>query len=168
VIGLGEHIEGVWRGDTTMHFEYVGLGDKEWSWQDDTWEERVRGEQSDFFAQMTRVLAFDTFEYRGFENGYVYDFKATVPFLSPGGWKAIRGILRISQETFLPASCSAHCLQSQGLSYLPSARTSPTISTNCCTISLSSFPSLTSCRRISIASCLPMALRKGRSLVKAS
>jgi len=102
VIGLGEHIEGVWRGDTTMHFEYVGLGDKEWSWQDDTWEERVRGEQSDFFAQMTRVLAFDTFEYRGFENGYVYDFKATVPFLSPGGWKAIRGILRISQETFLP------------------------------------------------------------------
>lgn len=102
VIGMGEHIEGVWRGDTTLHFEYVGLGDKEWSWQDDAWEERVRGEQSDFFAQITRVLAFDKFEYRGFENGYVYDFKATVPFLSPGGWKAIRGILRISKETFLP------------------------------------------------------------------
>jgi len=102
VTGLGEHIEGVWRGDTTMHFEYIGLGDKEWSYQDDAWEERVRGEQSDFFTQITRVFAFDKFEYQGFENGYVYNFKATVPFLSPGGWKEIRGILRVSEDTFLP------------------------------------------------------------------
>lgn len=102
VVGLGEHIKGVLRGDTTMGFEYVGLGDKEWSWQDGVWQERVRGEQSDFFAQITRVLEFDKFEYRGFDNGYVYDFKATVPFLSPGGWKEIRGILRISDKTFLP------------------------------------------------------------------
>jgi hypothetical protein len=102
VIGLGEHISGVWRGDTTVHFEYVGLGDREWSWQDDAWHDRIRGEQSDFFTQITRVLEFDSFEYRGFDSGYVYDFKATVPFLSPGGWKEIRGILRISDRTFLP------------------------------------------------------------------
>lgn len=104
VIGRGEHIEGVWRGDTVVEFEYVGFGDVEWSREDGAWQKRVRGEQSDFFAQIMRVLEFDKFEYRGFENGYVYDFKATVPFLSPGGWKEIRGVLRISDRMFLPAA----------------------------------------------------------------
>lgn len=102
VIGLGEHIQGRWHGETTVSFEYVGLGDTEYSKENGGWRELARGEESDFFTQITRVLEFDKFEYQGYDNGYVYHFKAPIPFLAPVRWKEMVGMLRISDRTFLP------------------------------------------------------------------
>lgn len=102
VIGLGEHVQGKWRGDTTVSFEYIGLGDTEYGKENGDWREFARGEESDFFTQVMRVLEFDKFEYQGYDNGYVYHFKAQIPFLAPVRWREMTGMLRISDRTFLP------------------------------------------------------------------
>ena len=102
VIGLGEHIQGRWHGETTVSFEYIGLGDTEYGKENGGWREFARGEESDFFTQVTRVLEFDKFEYQGYDNGYVYHFKAQIPFLAPVRWKEMIGMLKISDRTFLP------------------------------------------------------------------
>ncbi len=102
MIGLGEHIQGRWHGDTTVSFEYIGLGNTEYSKENGEWRELARGEESDFFTQVMRVLEFDKFEYQGYDNGYVYHFKAQIPFLAPVRWREMIGKLRISDRTFLP------------------------------------------------------------------
>jgi len=103
VVGRGEYIKGVWHyADSKLTFEYVGLGDVEYAKKNGKWERTTRGEQSDILAQIKRLLKFDKFEYIGSLDGYLYQFKANIPFLAPGQWKELTGFLRISTRNFLP------------------------------------------------------------------
>lgn len=103
VVGWGEHIKGVWHyADSKLTFEYVGLGDVEYAKKNRKWEQTSRGEESDILVQIKRLLKFNKFEYMGPLNGYLYQFKANIPFLAPGQWKELTGFLRISARNFLP------------------------------------------------------------------
>ena len=103
VIGRIEHNKGTWHAaGQTIDFEYFGLGDMQYSRSEGKWELSTRGEESDALTQITRVLEFDKFEYIGFEEGYLYNFKANIPFLAPGRWKEITGHLRMSARKYLP------------------------------------------------------------------
>ena len=98
-----EHNKGQWRSaDIALDFEYYGMGDIQYSKADNEWELSTRGEESDILTQIERVLEFDKFEYIGIEQGYLYNFKANIPFLAPGRWKEITGWLKISQRNYLP------------------------------------------------------------------
>lgn len=103
VIGRGEHIRGVWRSpDLELPFEYIGLGDMEYMKNNGEWRVASRGEESDIFTQIERLLTFDKFEYIGSDNGFLYRFKANIPFLAPDKRKEMVGIIKISQRNFLP------------------------------------------------------------------
>jgi hypothetical protein len=103
VIGRIEHNKGKWyAAGQAIDFEYYGLGDMQYSRSAGKWELTTRGEESDVLIQVTRVLEFDKFEYVGFEDGYLYNFKANIPFLAPGRWKEITGRLMISARNYLP------------------------------------------------------------------
>lgn len=103
VIGLGEHIKGTWhRPESSVNFEYIGLGDIEYIRKDGKWEQAMRGEESNIFEQIKRVLEFDKFEYKEFDEGYWYRFKPNVPFLAPKRWREMQGWLKISTDNFLP------------------------------------------------------------------
>ena len=105
VIGRGENVRGVWDySDSSITFEYVGLGDIEYSKKNGVWQESPRGEESDIFAQIKRFLTFDKFKYLGFHDGFLYQFKANIPFLAPGHWQDMIGLINISKKNFLPSS----------------------------------------------------------------
>ncbi len=103
VIGRGERLGGSWRyEDKELTFEYVGIMDVEYSKEDGKWHESSRGEESDIFAQIDRVLEFDAFEFIESETQYRYHFKANIPFLAPGRRKEMVGLIEISRRKFLP------------------------------------------------------------------
>lgn len=103
VIDRGEHIYGTWeQAGQVLPFEYVGVRDKEYSKQDGQWVSAPRGEQSDILIQVERLLQFDEFEYQGANDVYTYHFKANIPFLAPGRWKEMVGIMEVSKQAFLP------------------------------------------------------------------
>lgn len=103
VIGEGEKLEGEWERDgIAQTFEYVGLGDIEYARKGKEWEKSSRGEQSDVFIQIKRILTFDKFEYTGFDKGFWYRFKANVPFLAPERRKEMVGLIKVSSKNFLP------------------------------------------------------------------
>ncbi len=103
-VGIGERVSGSWVGTgETQDFEYVGLGDLEYSRGDGKWEKNSRGEQSDFLTQMGRILMTERYEYQGFDQGYWYRFMANVPFLEPERRKEMIGLIRISDDDFLPS-----------------------------------------------------------------
>lgn len=103
IIGKGERIAGTWYGPGgAQQFEYVGLGDMEYSRRGSTWERISRGEESDIYTQLTRILTTDTFEYAGADGDYAYRFKANVPFLDPERRKDMIGFIIISADNFLP------------------------------------------------------------------
>lgn len=103
LIGKGEKLAGQWRSDGEVRdFEYIGLGDIEYSRQNGVWETASRGEQSDVFTQIERILSFGKFQYKGFEDGFWYGFKANVPFLAPDRRKEMIGIVKISPKNYLP------------------------------------------------------------------
>ena len=104
IIGRAEHIKGRWNSmDSVINYEYIGLGDIEYAKKDGQWEKYARGEESNVFAQIVRMLDFDKFEYLVDDTGsYNYHFKANVPFLAPDKWKQMIGTLKISKPTYLP------------------------------------------------------------------
>lgn len=103
VIGVGERLSGQWeRGDGVQEFEYIGLGDIEYARKGSDWEKAPRGEESDVFTQIKRLLSFDKFEYEGFDDGFLYRFRANVPFLAPDRRKEMIGIMKISDDDYLP------------------------------------------------------------------
>ena len=103
VIGRSEHIRGVWlAGDTELTFEYIGMGDIEYIKEQGEWKVVSRGEESDIFTQIERLLIFDKFEYLGSEEGFLYRFKANIPFLAPDKRKEMIGFMKISERNFLP------------------------------------------------------------------
>ncbi len=103
IIGKGEKLTGKWRSDGEVRdFEYIGLGDIEYSRKHGTWEKASRGEQSDVFTQIERILSFGKFQYKGFEDGFWYGFKANVPFLAPNRRKEMIGMVKISSDNYLP------------------------------------------------------------------
>jgi hypothetical protein len=103
VIGRGEHISGVWHSvRAEFPFEYIGLADIEYARDNGSWQVSPRGEQSDIFAQIERLLTFDKFEYRGTDGDFLYQFKANIPFLAPDKRKEMVGTITISQRNFLP------------------------------------------------------------------
>lgn len=103
MIGEGEKLSGTWFGEgTAQQFEYVGLGDIEYSRTDRGWERLSRGEESDIFAQITRILSTKIYSYQGQDEGYEYVFKANIPFLDPGRRKEMVGLMTISPRNFLP------------------------------------------------------------------
>ncbi len=105
IIGYGEDIRGIWESpESSYTFAYIGINDLEWTKIDREWKESARGEESDIFAQIKRMLEFDKFEYIGLkDNFYTYQFKANVPFLDPMRWREMIGFLMISKKNFLPA-----------------------------------------------------------------
>ncbi|UCG30205.1 MAG: hypothetical protein JSV53_12035 [candidate division WOR-3 bacterium] len=103
VIGEGENVSGTWYGQAgEQDFEYVGLGDVEYLRKGSDWERISRGEESDIFTQIKRILITDKFEYEGSAEGYTYRFKANIPFLSPERRKEMVGLVTISPKNFLP------------------------------------------------------------------
>jgi hypothetical protein len=104
IIDRIEHNQGSWyAGEQKVDFEYFGMGDIQYSrTPEKKWELSTRGEESNILTQITRVLEFDKFEYVGLEDGYLYNFKANIPFIAPGRWKEIIGRLRISTKHYLP------------------------------------------------------------------
>jgi len=103
VIGRGEHVHGSWHyEDKELSFEYVGIGDVEYSKEHGTWHESPRGEESDILTQIERILEFDAFEFMAFDKTYAYRFKANIPFLAPGRRKEMIGMIKISNRNFLP------------------------------------------------------------------
>jgi len=104
IIGQGEHIKGRWfSSDSEMAFEYIGLRDIEYQKSDRKWVKSARGEESDIFSQIQRLFKFDKFYYMGGEEDYVYHFWANIPFLAPGRWKEMVGILKVSKKNYLPS-----------------------------------------------------------------
>ncbi len=103
VVGRGERIRGLWNySDRTLTFEYIGLGDIEYSKIEGKWQESSRGEESDVLTQIERLLEFDKYEYIGSAREFVYYFKANIPFLAPGRWKEMIGVIKISARNYLP------------------------------------------------------------------
>lgn len=103
VIGKGERLSGKWYGDgSEQDFEYVGMGDIEYSRKGVAWEQISRGEESDIFTQITRILSTDDFIYGGRDDDYEYRFKANVPFLDPLRRKEMVGMMTVSPDNFLP------------------------------------------------------------------
>jgi hypothetical protein len=103
VIGVGERLAGQWEGgDVVQRFEYIGLGDVEYVREANEWSKEPRGEESDVFTQASRLLSFDKYEYKGFDDGYLYTFKANAPFLAPDRRKEMIGYMRISNKDYLP------------------------------------------------------------------
>jgi hypothetical protein len=103
IIGRGEHVEGSWYSpDSQVPFEYYGFNDVEYSKEQDMWQTMSRGDESDILAQVTRLLEFRTFEYLGIDDTYNYTFKANIPFLVPGRWKEMVGVMKVSQRSYLP------------------------------------------------------------------
>jgi hypothetical protein len=98
-----EHVTGLWRSDDReLTFEYYGFNDIEYSRESNQWTESSRGDEADIVTQVNRLLEFDKFEYVGLSDQYVYRFKANIPFLIPGRWKEMTGVLKISPQTYLP------------------------------------------------------------------
>jgi hypothetical protein len=105
VIDRGEIVAGIWEQEgERLSFEYIGLQDREYSIKDNEWVSTSRGEQSDVLVQIERLLQFDKFEYQGINGVYTYLFKANIPFLAPGRWKEMVGVMGISKHTYLPVS----------------------------------------------------------------
>lgn len=103
LIGIGERILGQWEhGDEVQKFEYIGLGDIEYARKNGVWMQEPRGEESDIFTQANRMLGFDKFVYEGFNDGFLYTFKANVPFLAPDRRKEMIGHMLISKDHYLP------------------------------------------------------------------
>jgi hypothetical protein len=103
VVDRGETVTGIWEQEgQELMFAYIGLQDREYSRKDNEWESTSRGEQSDVLVQIERLLQFDKFEYQGVNGIYTYHFKANIPFLAPGRWKEMIGIMEISKRTYLP------------------------------------------------------------------
>jgi hypothetical protein len=103
IIGRGEHVKGAWySADSQVPYEYYGFGDIEYGRDNGTWRTMARGDESDILAQVTRLLEFRTFEYRGSDVSYDFAFKANIPFLVPGRWKDMVGTMKVSQRHYLP------------------------------------------------------------------
>lgn len=103
VICRGEHICGIWSSpDSKLYFEYIGLGDIEYSKTKNRWQELARGDESNIFGQIERLLKFDKFEYIGSEKEFLYRFKVNIPFLVPSRRKEMVGLIKISKRDYLP------------------------------------------------------------------
>ncbi len=103
VICRGEHICGIWSSpDSKLYFEYIGLGDIEYSKTKNRWQELARGDESNIFGQIERLLKFDKFEYIGSEKEFLYRFKVNIPFLIPSRRKEMVGLIKISKRNYLP------------------------------------------------------------------
>ncbi|MCK4756325.1 hypothetical protein KAS56_05270 [candidate division WOR-3 bacterium] len=103
VICRGEHICGIWSSpDSKLYFEYIGLGDIEYSKTKNRWQELARGDESNIFGQIERLLKFDKFEYIGSEKEFLYRFKVNIPFLVPSRRKEMVGLIKISKRNYLP------------------------------------------------------------------
>jgi hypothetical protein len=103
VIGVGERLSGQWERDgDVQEFMYIGLGDLEYMRRGNDWEVSSRGEESDVFTQITRLFSFDKFEYKVSDRGYLYQFRANIPFLAPDRRKEMIGHVRISDRNYLP------------------------------------------------------------------
>ncbi|MEO0184969.1 MAG: hypothetical protein ABIL22_04620 [candidate division WOR-3 bacterium] len=104
IYGWAEHTKGLMDyGDTIVSFEYIGINDREWTKKDNKWEESVRGEESNFLAQIERVLDFEKFEFLNADSDYLYQFNATMPFLAPERWREMVAWIKISRHQYLPS-----------------------------------------------------------------
>ncbi len=103
IIGRSEYIKGIWDyGDTIVNFEYIGVNDREWSKKDGRWVESARGEESNIYAQIKRVLEFEKFELLTASDKFLFRSNATLPFLAPDRWQEMVGYIGISGKTYLP------------------------------------------------------------------
>jgi len=103
VIGIGEQLSGQWESEGSIkEFKYIGLGDVEYVGKGGKWEVSARGEESDVFTQITRLLSLGKFEHVVNDRDYSYQFKANIPFLAPDRRKEMIGHVRISPGNYLP------------------------------------------------------------------
>lgn len=104
--GWAERVRGRWRSDSIdNNFEHIGLNDTEFSRIHGQWQEAARGEESNLFAQIERMLNFGKFQYLAGSSSrqYQYRFKPNVPFIAPERWREITGVVTISSRNYLPA-----------------------------------------------------------------
>jgi len=103
IIGRAEHIKGIWDyGDTIVNFEYIGVNDREWAKKEDRWIESARGEESDIYAQIKRLLEFEKFELLDGNDKFLFRFNATLPYLAPDRWREMVGYVEIARKNYLP------------------------------------------------------------------
>ncbi len=103
VLKRGEYIKGFWDyGDTVVYFEYIGIKDREWAKKDGKWLESVRGEESNIYEQIKRILAFEKFGLLNKDKNYLFSFDAKLPFLAPDRWRDMVGYIEISHKYYLP------------------------------------------------------------------
>lgn len=103
IIGRAEYIKGIWDyGDTIIDFEYIGINDREWSKKEGRWIESARGEESNIYAQVKRILEFNKFELLSENDKFLFRSNATLPFLAPDRWREMIGYIEISRKTYLP------------------------------------------------------------------
>lgn len=101
--GWAERVRGIWKsGSTDNRFEHVGINDLEFTRIEGRWQEAARGEESNLFAQIDRLLSFGKFEYLSGSLPYQYRFKPNVPFIAPERWREITGWLTVSPDNYLP------------------------------------------------------------------
>ncbi len=102
--GWAERVRGLWRsGSTDNPFEHVGINDIEFTRVEGKWQEAARGEESNLYAQIDRMLNFGKFEYLPGPPPYQYRFKPNVPFIAPERWRDMVGLLTVSPEDYLPS-----------------------------------------------------------------
>uniref|UniRef100_A0A7V3VUT6 Uncharacterized protein n=1 Tax=candidate division WOR-3 bacterium TaxID=2052148 RepID=A0A7V3VUT6_UNCW3 len=103
IVDWAEHIFGKWYyGDTVINFEYIGINDREWTKKGRKWEESARGEESNVFAQIKRILEFEKFELISQRGKFIFKSNATLPFLCPERWREMFGYVEISRDSYLP------------------------------------------------------------------
>ncbi len=102
--GWAERVRGLWRsGSTDNQFEHVGINDIEFTRIEGKWQEAARGEESNLYAQIDRMLNFGKFEYLPGPPPYQYRFKPNVPFIAPERWRDMVGWLTVSPKDYLPS-----------------------------------------------------------------
>jgi len=103
VIGWAEHTKGTWHyPQEKINYEYIALGDVEYTPKNGKWESSTRGEESDIITQIKRIFIIGKFEYLSSTDGFLFKFNANAPFLAPDRWKDITGLVKISKENYLP------------------------------------------------------------------
>ncbi|MEO0135975.1 MAG: hypothetical protein ABIL40_05665 [candidate division WOR-3 bacterium] len=103
VLQWGEQLRGQWDyGDTVCDYEYIGIGDREWSKKENKWQVSTRGEESNLYEQIRRIIEFEQFEFLGADKNYAFRFNATLPFLAPDRWREMVGYIEVGKNSYLP------------------------------------------------------------------
>ncbi len=98
------HLKGEWKfGRERESVDLVGIGDREYRWEDGKWTAAPRGEETSPLSQLERILSLGEFQLDRSEKGcLVYSFRPNVAFLDPLLQAETRGEIWIEEKLMLP------------------------------------------------------------------